>query len=76
MKRVMLVDKRRAKKLKQSDVAKMLGVTTRQYQRLEAGKIDGKIKHWDMLEDLFDTPQRQLRERQKEPDGNPAESNL
>ena len=31
------------------------------YQHLEAGSRDGKVKHWDALEDLFDIPQRTLR---------------
>ncbi|WP_040550331.1 helix-turn-helix domain-containing protein [uncultured Pyramidobacter sp.] len=47
--------------LRQEDVAKKLGMSTRMYQHLEAGSRDGKVKHWDALEDLFGIPQRTLR---------------
>ena len=32
------------------------------YQKIEYGKVIGKITHWDKLEDLFNVPQRKLRE--------------
>lgn len=44
--------------LRQEDVAKKLGMSTRMYQHLEAGSRDGKVKHWDALEDLFGIPHR------------------
>ena len=35
------------------EMAKNLGVTTRQYNRLEAGTSDGSIKVWQRLKDLL-----------------------
>lgn len=46
----------------QKQVAEYLGITTRAYQDIEAGTYEGKIKHWDNLEDLFGIHQRKLRE--------------
>ena len=46
----------------QKDVADKLGISTRAYQDIESGKYEGKIKHWDLLEDLFGIHQRKLRE--------------
>lgn len=47
--------------LRQEDVAKKIGVSTRMYQHLETGSRNGKIEYWDALEDLFGIPQRTLR---------------
>lgn len=47
--------------LTQKQVADKLGITVRSYQRIETGESEGKIKHWDMLEDLFNIHQRTLR---------------
>lgn len=47
----------------QQQMADHLGMTARSYQRIEAGEIEGKIKHWDMLEDLFGINQRDLRKK-------------
>ena len=46
----------------QKQVAEYLGIKIRTYQDIEYGKVLGKITHWDLLEDLFGIPQRQLRE--------------
>lgn len=46
----------------QQEVAEKLGITVRMYQRIESGNALGKITHWDNLEDLFNVPQRKLRE--------------
>ena len=46
----------------QKQVAEHLGITTRAYQQIEAGEYQGKIEHWDSLEDLFGIHQRRLRE--------------
>ncbi len=46
----------------QKQVAKKLGISERRYQDIEYGKTLGSIKHWDVLEDLFQIPQRQLRQ--------------
>lgn len=48
--------------LTQQEVAEKLGITVRMYQRIESGNALGKITHWDKLEDLFNVPQRRLRE--------------
>jgi len=46
----------------QKQVAEYLGISESHYQKIEYGKVLGKINHWDMLEDLFSVPQRKLRE--------------
>ena len=46
----------------QKDVAKRLGISEIGYRQIESGKRIGSIKTWDMLEDLFNIHQRQLRE--------------
>ena len=46
----------------QKQVAEYLGITIRAYQQIEAGEYQGKIEHWDSLEDLFGIHQRKLRE--------------
>ena len=52
---------RKGKKLTQQAMAELLGITSRAYQNIEYGHTLGSIKHWDMLEDLFGIPQRELR---------------
>ena len=42
--------------LTQTEVAKCLGITVRQYARLEAGTSDGSIKVWRKLSELFHKP--------------------
>ena len=59
--REQLKNARKSKGLTQQGMADELGISLRMYQRLETGASLGKITHWDMLEDLFDIPQRQLR---------------
>lgn len=46
----------------QKEVAEYLKIGVRRYQDIEYGKTLGSIKHWDALEDLFQIPQRQLRQ--------------
>ncbi len=46
----------------QKDVAEYLRISETHYQKIEYGNIIGKITMWDMLEDLFNVPQRNLRE--------------
>ncbi len=48
-----LVSLRQKRGLTQMEMAKNLGVTTRQYNRLEAGTSDGSIKVWQRLKDLL-----------------------
>ncbi len=46
----------------QREVAEYLGISETHYQKIEYGKIMGKITMWDKLEDLFNVHQRKLRE--------------
>mgnify|MGYP002070233664 CR=1 FL=1 len=50
------------KGMTQKQVAEYLEIGERRYQDIEYGKTLGSIKHWDALEDLFQIPQRQLRQ--------------
>lgn len=51
-----LITERKLHKLTQKQAAERIGVTTRQYQNLEAGTSDGSMKVWRKLSDLFDQP--------------------
>jgi len=51
--------------LTQQQLADKLGIKERAYQNLEYGVTLGSVKHWDALEDLFDVPQRRLRENEE-----------
>lgn len=57
-----LKDARQRAGMTQKEVAERLGIGERRYQDIEYGKTLGSIKHWDALEDLFQIPQRQLRQ--------------
>ena len=46
----------------QQQVADYLGISLRNYQKIEAGDLLGSIAHWDALEDLFSIHQRELRQ--------------
>ncbi|HIZ16177.1 MAG TPA: helix-turn-helix domain-containing protein [Firmicutes bacterium] len=48
-----LKELRKAKKLKQSDIANILGITTRNYQDYEYGKIDPPTSKMIILADYF-----------------------
>ena len=48
-----LKELRKAKKLKQSDIANILGITTRNYQDYEYGKIDPPTSNMIILADYF-----------------------
>ena len=60
--RANLQNARRHEKLTQCDMARTLGISENHYQAIELGRQLGSIKVWDALEDLFNIPQRQLRE--------------
>ena len=53
---------RKAKGMTQQQVAEYLGISLRYYQSLEARQRTGDFKIWDMLEDLLNIHQRDLRE--------------
>ena len=60
--RAMLKQARKDAGMTQQEVADRVGISWRQYQRIESGKILGRIAVWDALEDLFGVHQRKLRE--------------
>ena len=39
--------------LTQKELAKRIGISERQYQRLEYGKSDGSLKTWKILSDIL-----------------------
>ena len=47
--RINLIDERKKKALTQAEIAKLIGITTRQYINLEAGTSAGSIKVWERL---------------------------
>lgn len=54
---------RKDKGMTQQQVADHLGITLRNYQKIESGELLGRIASWDKLEDLFGIHQRTLREQ-------------
>lgn len=69
--RTRLINARLSNGYTQEDIAKYLGITKRQYQRIESGEILF-VDMWDLLEDKFNIPQRKLRDKVKKPDCNQA----
>ena len=57
-----LKEAREKKNMTQQQVADTLGLSLRQYQRIEGGDCDGTLATWDRLEDMFRVHQRKLRE--------------
>jgi len=53
---------RKAKGMTQQAIAELLGISTRYYQRIEAGDRNGDFAIWDELEDITGVHQRILRE--------------
>lgn len=53
MLRINLINERKKKQLTQAETAEFAGISTRQYQSLEAGTSEGSIKVWKKLSDLF-----------------------
>ncbi len=53
--RINLIKLRRNKSLTQEELAKKLGVSTRQYQRLEAGTSNGSIEVWRKLKNILNS---------------------
>lgn len=56
----LLKQQRLKKGYRQEDVARLLNISTRQYQRIESGKSFLTQEKLNKLEDLFQTPQRVL----------------
>ena len=61
-----LIIMRKKSNFTQAEVAKLIGITDRQYARLEAGTSDGSIKVWCKLNDLFHKPIDYLLEQVEE----------
>ena len=57
-----LQEARRAQGMTQQQVADLLGIGLRHYQKVEYGEINGSFEVWDALEDRFGVHQRTLRE--------------
>lgn len=75
-KRKNLINTRTIKKLTQVELAKLLGVSERQYQNLEAGTSNGSVEIWQKLKEITGKSIDFLLEQEviaKKPDGNPAE---
>ena len=53
---------RKEKGLTQQQVADLLGIGLRHYQKIEAGETMGSFEIWDVLEDILGIHQRILRE--------------
>lgn len=53
---------RKDKCMTQQQVADYLGISLRNYQKIEEGTVIGKVSLWDDLEDLYEINQRVLRE--------------
>lgn len=66
MAREVLKEARSRAGLTQQQVADRLGISWRSYQRMEAGKVLGRIQAWDALEDMFGISQRELRKTGQE----------
>lgn len=61
MAREVLKQARRDAGMTQQAVADALGISLRNYQKIEAGTVLGRIEYWDALEDMFGVNQRELR---------------
>lgn len=68
-----LICERKKSNFTQAEVSTRLGITSRQYRRLEAGTSDGSVRLWEDLSELFGKTINYLLVNTKEPDGNQAE---
>lgn len=48
-----LIEKRKRKGLTQKEIARELGISERQYCRLEAGTSNGKTRYWFRLSEIL-----------------------
>lgn len=76
MKRLNLLNARINKDFTQQEVADIIGVSKQHYSRIENGQQVGSVEIWDTLEDLFQIPQRQLREVEEQPSCNLTKKNI
>ena len=54
--RSILKERREALRLTQKEIARMIGITDRQYQRIESGEQDGTIKVWVKIREITGLP--------------------
>ena len=66
-----LIKLRKIKSYTQKELAKVLGITERQYRRLEAGTSGGNMKRWQYLAKLFDTTVDHLLEQTEDGHASP-----
>lgn len=52
--------------LTQADAARLLGISTRQYARLERGEADGSVDVWKRLRSIFRKPIDYLLEQEED----------
>lgn len=60
--RKVLKEAREDADLTQRQIAELLGISVRHYQRIESGRSNGSFEIWDDLEDILWVNQRKLRE--------------
>lgn len=48
-----LINERKRRSYSQAKLSKILGIGLRQYQRIEAGESDGKVKMWIQLSSIL-----------------------
>lgn len=61
-----LKEARESKSMTQQQVADLLDLTVRYYQKIESGDVLGSVPVWDSLEDIFGINQRELRRQVQE----------
>jgi len=66
--RLWLKELRKQKKLRQGDIAKVLGVTRQQYNFIENGKrqVDMNLPTVSKIADFFDIPLSKIRQHEEE----------
>lgn len=57
-----LKEARQAAGMTQQQIADLLEIQLRHYQKIEAGDTNGSFRIWDALEDILKIHQRKLRE--------------
>lgn len=60
--RKVLKEAREDADLTQRQIAELLGISVRHYQRIESGRSNGSFEIWGGLEDILWVNQRKLRE--------------
>ena len=75
-----LIAARQKQKLTKGQLAPLVGISVKQYNRLEAGTSDGSVKVWERLKKTLKAKSIDFLLEQeantKEPDGNPNSGNV